>query len=291
MVSLPIAKATPRGEANPPSPSGCGGRPPSPASLLLGVSLWIRRRRRSWDSAAWHSQRGSREVVKGALSFREFLAERLSRWIALSYPESVLVSRLWWRLALKRMFDLASSLLLTVAVAPLMLLIALLVKCDSPGPVLFVQERAGRSGRSFRMLKFRTMVKDAEAQTGPIWACGEKDPRITRVGRFLRRTHMDELPQLINVLRGEMSLVGPRPERPCFIGDLSRQVPSYADRLFVKPGLTGLAQIHYRYDQTVSDVKKKLRFDLLYIRRMCLTFDLRILFSTMRVVATGRGVR
>ena len=140
------------------------------------------------------------------------------------------------------------------------------------------------------MYKFRTMRVNAEAH-GPQWWAGDEDPRMTRVGRFLRRTHIDELPQLVNVLRGEMSLVGPRPERPQFVEELNRVVPEYDDRLLIKPGVTGLAQVHYRYDQSVADVKRKLRFDRLYVKRLCLALDARILFWTLAVVVTGRGIR
>ena len=140
------------------------------------------------------------------------------------------------------------------------------------------------------MYKFRTMVVDAE-QAGPVWADPEDDPRVTRIGRLLRRSHLDELPQLFNVLWGHMSLVGPRPERPFFVARLDQTIPGYDNRLLVQPGITGLAQVHYRYDQTLADVKRKLRFDLLYVKRMCLMLDLRILAWTCVVVLTGRGIR
>ena len=224
------------------------------------------------------------------LSIKGPFAERLSRALALNYSESVLLSRHWWRLALKRMVDLAGSVFLALILAPVMGLIALAVRWDSRGPVLFVQKRVGRGGRIFRMFKFRTMVVDAERKTGPVWARAGYDPRVTRLGRFLRQSHLDELPQIFNVIRGEMSLVGPRPERPHFVGQLAHLVAGYEGRLVVKPGLTGLAQIHYRYDQTTADVRKKLRFDLLYIKRMCLMLDARILAGTVWFVATSRAV-
>ncbi|MCI0557268.1 MAG: sugar transferase, partial [Nitrososphaera sp.] len=125
--------------------------------------------------------------------------------------------------------------------------------------------------------------------SGPKWSSGDQDSRLTRIGGFLRRSHLDELPQLWNVLKGDMSLVGPRPERPFFVETLNRSIPRYDERFLIKPGMTGLAQVHYRYDQSLSDVKRKLRFDLLYVRRMCLALDVRILFWTLLVVATGRG--
>lgn len=216
---------------------------------------------------------------------------RMRGAFSLSYPDVVLTSRLWWRLALKRMFDLIVSLALLVLFAPVMLLAALAIKLDSRGPLLYSQKRVGRSGRGFRIYKFRTMIHNAEAQSGPVWAGGRDDPRLTRVGRFLRRTHLDELPQLFNVLRSEMSLVGPRPERTCFMRMLKKEVHRYNERLLVKPGITGLAQVHYRYDRTVADVKRKIRFDLLYIRRMCLALDLQILAWTFLIVITGKELQ
>ncbi|MBI4355958.1 MAG: sugar transferase [Candidatus Omnitrophica bacterium] len=197
----------------------------------------------------------------------------------------------WWRLVLKRAVDFTGALVLVVLLSPALAAIALAITLDSAGPILFTQERVGLFGRVFRIYKFRTMVANAEVLTGPVWAAREGDPRVTRVGRFLRRTHLDELLQLLNVLKGDMSLVGPRPERPCFVTGLQREVAGYDHRLYVRPGITGLAQIHYRYDQTVSDVRKKLRFDLLYVKRMCLMLDARILVWTMAVVLTGRGIK
>jgi lipopolysaccharide/colanic/teichoic acid biosynthesis glycosyltransferase len=198
---------------------------------------------------------------------------------------------LWWRLVLKRVVDTLGAAVLLAVFSPVMLVLAILVKLDSDGPVLFSQERLGRFGEPFKMYKFRSMIPDAEAATGPVWASPAHDPRVTRLGRFLRRSHLDELPQLLNVVTGDMSLVGPRPERMCFVKALERAVPCYDHRLYVKPGMTGLAQVHYRYDQTVDDVKKKLRFDLLYVRHMCLMLDVKILAWTLMVVFTGRGIR
>jgi lipopolysaccharide/colanic/teichoic acid biosynthesis glycosyltransferase len=171
-----------------------------------------------------------------------------------------------------------------------MALIALAIKLDSRGPIFYSPERVGRFGEPFKMYKFRTMLVDAEAN-GPVWAAREHDPRVTRLGRLLRRCHFDELPQIFNVLRDHMSMVGPRPERPCFVEQLDREIPRYDQRFLIKPGMTGLAQVHYRYDQTAADVKKKLRFDLLYVKRMCLMLDVRILAWTILVVVTGRSIR
>lgn len=174
--------------------------------------------------------------------------------------------------------------------APVMAAVALAVKLGSRGPVIYSQERVGRFGDLFKIYKFRTMRADAEAN-GPVWAASEQDPRMTRIGAVLRRTHLDELPQLFNVLKGEMSLVGPRPERPHFVEQLHREIHRYDERLLLKPGMTGLAQVHYRYDQSIADVKRKLRFDLLYVKRMCPMLDVRILVWTCLVVLTGRGIR
>jgi len=190
--------------------------------------------------------------------------------------------------ALKRALDVAGSAAGLVALSPVMALLAGAVKLESRGPAFYRQERVGRGGRVFTMYKYRSMIVDAEAD-GPRWCAGAADHRLTRLGAFLRRTHLDEVPQLWNVLKGDMSLVGPRPERPCFIEELERLIPGYAKRHRVKPGMTGLAQVHYRYDATLEDVRRKLRFDRLYIRRMCLWLDLRILAWTFAVVASRRG--
>ncbi len=225
-------------------------------------------------------------------SVRQELGFELQRFIVLwRYRHQVPPFALWWRLVLKRVVDLVGGLAILALLSPIMVMLAVLVKLDSPGPILFSQIRMGRLGRVFRIYKFRTMVQNAEAQTGPVWASPEDDPRVTALGRFLRRSHLDELPQLFNVMAGDMSLVGPRPERPCFVEQLVQSIPAYDQRLFVKPGMTGLAQVHYRYDQTLADVKRKLRFDLLYVKRMCLMLDARILVWTLFVVVTGRGIK
>jgi lipopolysaccharide/colanic/teichoic acid biosynthesis glycosyltransferase len=225
------------------------------------------------------------------LTLQQDLAIELQRfWLLWRYQQHVPAFRLWWRLVLKRFVDVVSSLAGLIVTAPLMAIVALAVKLDSIGPVFYVQERVGQFGERFRMAKFRTMRVDAEAN-GPVWCAREGDPRMTRLGAFLRRTHLDELPQLWNVFWGDMSLVGPRPERPHFVDSLHRAISGYDERLLVKPGMTGLAQVHYRYDQSLADVRRKLRFDTLYIKRMCLTLDLRILVWTAFVVVSGRGIR
>jgi lipopolysaccharide/colanic/teichoic acid biosynthesis glycosyltransferase len=167
---------------------------------------------------------------------------------------------------------------------------ALAVKLTSPGPVLYRQKRVGRYGVLFDCYKFRTMRADAEAEAGPIWA-GDDDPRITPVGRFLRRARLDEIPQLWNVLRGDMGFVGPRPERPEFVEWLSREVPYYHLRHIVRPGLTGWAQVRYQYGASLEESKEKLRYDLYYIKNISLSLDLLIVLHTIKIVLLGRGSR
>jgi sugar transferase (PEP-CTERM system associated) len=173
---------------------------------------------------------------------------------------------------------------------PLFPVIALLIKYNSPGPIFFKQSRVGEGERNFFMYKFRTMYQDAESLTGAVWA-QENDPRITGIGRILRKTRLDEIPQLYNVLKGEMSLVGPRPERPEFVRKLKEIIPYYSQRHFSKPGITGWAQIRYPYGASVEDAIEKLRFDLYYIKHMSLIFDLLILLETAKVALLGRGAR
>jgi exopolysaccharide biosynthesis polyprenyl glycosylphosphotransferase len=190
---------------------------------------------------------------------------------------------------LKEVGDRLFAVLGLLAFLPVLLVLAVLIKLTSRGPVFFKQRRVGLGGRTFDIIKLRTMVFDAEESTGPIWA-KPNDPRVTPIGRFLRRTHLDEVPQLLNVLRGEMALVGPRPERPVFVDRFRDQIPNYSERLRVKPGITGLAQVCHKYDETLKDVKRKLAYDLLYIQRMCLMMDLAIMFMTVRRLA-GKGAR
>lgn len=190
----------------------------------------------------------------------------------------------------KRVLDVCVAMIGIIAVSPLLLAAAFLVKVTSSGPIIFRQTRVGKNGKTFELFKLRTMVQDAEKKTGPVWA-SENDPRVTPVGRSLRKSHIDELPQLINVLQGHMSLIGPRPERPEFVSRLSREISDYQKRLAVRPGITGLSQVKHSYDATLRDVRKKIKLDILYIKRMCFLTDLRILFSTVAVVLTGRGAR
>jgi len=189
---------------------------------------------------------------------------------------------------LKRTLDVLASLTVLVLGLPLMLALALIIKLDSRGPILYRQQRVGRGGQIFTLLKFRSMVADAEAKTGPVWA-GKDDPRITRLGKWLRRMHLDELPQFINVLKGDMSLVGPRPERPAFVDQFRHTIPLYERRLNVKPGITGWAQVKHKYDESLTDVVDKLRYDLFYLENMSVVLDLKIIISTIGVVVTGKG--
>lgn len=191
--------------------------------------------------------------------------------------------------ALHRTLDITASFSLLVLTLPLLLLVALAIKLDSPGPVLYRQERVGRRGRVFTILKFRSMTVDAEAG-GPVW-CRVQDPRVTRVGQFLRLTRIDEIPQALNILRGDMAFVGPRPERPGFVEQLSAMIPHYADRDFVRPGLTGWAQVRFRYGASVDDARNKLAFDLYYIENRSIWLDMRIVLATVRVVLFQSGAR
>ncbi len=186
----------------------------------------------------------------------------------------------WSFVRSKHALDCLVAVTLLTLFAPFIALAALAIELTSPGAAFFVQWRVGRHGRLFRMFKLRTMATDAEVASGPVWST-EADPRITVIGRILRATHLDELPQLINVLKGEMSLVGPRPERPMFVKRLTREIPHYAARLEIRPGITGLAQVCQAADQTMEDVKSKLAFDLTYIRRMGWWIDARILVATV----------
>lgn len=188
----------------------------------------------------------------------------------------------------KRVLDILMSLAGLVVFAPFMPIVALAIKMESPGDILFRQVRTGMGDREFVIFKFRTMRHDAEKQSGAVWA-QENDPRITRLGNFLRRTRIDEIPQLFNVVMGDMSIVGPRPERPEFISTLKEKVPYYSERHFVKPGITGWAQVCYPYGASVEDALEKLRYDLYYIKNYSLLFDFVIIFKTVGVVINKMG--
>jgi sugar transferase (PEP-CTERM system associated) len=191
--------------------------------------------------------------------------------------------------ALKRLMDIGVSLVLLVLFSPILLGAAIAIKFDDGGPVIYSQERVSRNERRFFIYKMRTMRVDAEA-AGAVWA-QNRDPRITRVGNFLRQTRIDEMPQLVNVLRGDMSLVGPRPERPAFVQQLAEHLPLYRERHMVKAGLTGWAQINYPYGASIDDARSKLSYDLYYVKNFSVLFDLLILLQTLRVVLWPSGAR
>ncbi len=206
----------------------------------------------------------------------------------------------------KRPIDLIAAWGGLIALLPVFVLIAMAIKLETRGPVLYRQERVGLNrrrrwkttdrerrqtvayGRPFEIYKFRSMVVDAERHTGPVWATA-KDSRVTRVGKFLRRTRLDETPQLWNVVRGEMSIVGPRPERPTFVDTLTTSIPDYPKRCGAMPGITGLAQVRSCYDTSIDSVRRKLRYDLYYLNHGCLLLDLKIMAATVKVMARGDG--
>ena len=192
-----------------------------------------------------------------------------------------------WEERAKRSLDVVVASLVLVLGFPLWAIIGIAIKIDSRGPVIYKQERVGKEGVRFRILKYRSMKDDAE-KAGPQWA-HRRDPRITRVGYVLRRLHLDEIPQLWNILLGHMSLVGPRPERPVFVEKLTKEIPMYPRRLKVRPGITGWAQVKHKYDESIDDVRKKVQYDLFYIENMSLRMDFKILLSTAYHVLLGRG--
>jgi exopolysaccharide biosynthesis polyprenyl glycosylphosphotransferase len=191
-------------------------------------------------------------------------------------------------MVIKRILDVICALILAVLAAPILAVVSLAIKLDSPGPILFRQSRVGFNGTIFHVWKFRTMGCDAELSSGPIWAA-EQDKRITRVGRILRSFRIDEIPQVLNVLHGEMSVIGPRPERPNFVELLKEEIDYYALRLCVKPGITGWAQVMQPYGASVNDAYAKLEYDLYYLKHMSLTVDFMILLKTVSVVLSGHG--
>lgn len=193
-------------------------------------------------------------------------------------------------LAFKEILDRGIAAIFLLLLSPLFAIIALAIRIDSPGPTFYRQKRVGKNGRTFELYKFRTMIPDAERHTGPMLAL-ENDPRITRIGKILRKTRLDELPQLWNVLKGEMSLIGPRPERPEFVEQWKALIPYYDHRLLVKPGITGWAQVLWKYDEGPETVSEKLEYDLYYLRHCSLSLDLEILARTVLVMLFGKGAR
>ncbi|MFH1854390.1 MAG: sugar transferase, partial [Candidatus Omnitrophota bacterium] len=188
----------------------------------------------------------------------------------------------------KRTIDLVFSFIGLIFFSPLMLIAGIMVKLNSPGPIIYKQNRTGMDGKVFTMYKIRTMVRDAELFTGPIWS-KKDDPRLVKRGDLLRKYHIDELPQLFNVLKGEMSLVGPRPERPEIIEKLESAIPDYKTRFTVKPGITGYAQILHKYDEEMRDVRLKLKYEIFYIKKMCVLMDIKIISKTLVTILMGKG--
>jgi sugar transferase (PEP-CTERM system associated) len=221
--------------------------------------------------------------IMSALTGRVWLETVKPSWFVFSdgFRRSALT------LVIKRAVDLASGIAGLILTSPVMLLVAIVIRLDSRGPILYRQTRVGLRGKCFQVLKFRSMREDAEA-AGAQWAT-ERDPRITRVGRFLRTYRLDELPQFLNVIRGEMSLVGPRPERPEFVDSLRKQISYYDERHSVRPGVTGWAQVQYSYGNTLEDAVRKLEYDLFYLKNVSTFFDCAIILDTVRIVLTGKG--
>lgn len=262
-----------------------------------------------------HEQQVSRIVValedqRGALPARELVRLKV-QGIEIEDAHSALAAltgRVWLRAVrpswfiysggfrhsgtslVKRVLDLALGLIGVILFSPLMALIALAIRLDSKGPALYRQARVGLGGKVFDVMKFRSMRTDAEGEAGAQWAI-ENDPRVTRLGRFLRQYRLDELPQFFNVIRGEMSFVGPRPERPCFVEKLREQIPFYDERHSVRPGVTGWAQVEFTYGASIEDALRKLEFDLFYLKNMSILFDIAIVFRTVRIVLFGMGSR
>ena len=194
----------------------------------------------------------------------------------------------WIRTLFKRIFDIACAIVLILLAFPVMLVTAAFIRMESQGPIFYVQERVGLNGRLFKVIKFRSMRTDAEKDGQPRWAAASDD-RVTRVGRYIRKLRIDELPQLFNVLGGSMSLVGPRPERPYFVDKLTQEIPYFAVRQSIKPGVTGWAQVRYRYGASVEDSVEKLQYDLYYVKNHSLLLDLVVIFETVGVVLMGWG--
>ena len=230
-------------------------------------------------------------AVEEGIGFYEHLTGRLQveslRPSSLIFSDGFKKSKLtMW---VKRVSGFSLSLIGLLLLSPLILVISILIKIDSRGPVFYKQERVGERGKIFRLLKFRSMVEGAEAN-GPVWA-GKNDDRITRIGRWIRKWRLDEIPQMVNVLKGDMSFVGPRPERAYFVEKLREEIPFYGQRFYVKPGITGLAQVKYQYGASKDDALEKLRYDLYYIKNLSSLFDLLIVFETIKVVLFGKGAR
>ncbi len=231
------------------------------------------------------------EVLEG-VAFYEMLTGKLiveqinPAWLIFSEG----FQKSWVRRFLKRIVDIVLSLIMLVLLMPLFLLIALMIKLESKGPFIFSQERIGQNRKPYQVHKFRSMIHDAEADTGPVWA-EDDDPRNTRVGKIIRKLRLDELPQLWNVLKGDMSFVGPRPEREYFVEQLEKAIPYFRERFTVKPGISGWAQVSYGYGDSVEDAIEKLNYDLFYIKNMSIFMDIMIILRTVKIVLFGKGAR
>jgi exopolysaccharide biosynthesis polyprenyl glycosylphosphotransferase len=275
---------------------GQGAQPPealSPEQL---------RARRVWAVVAEtpgalpdHLRAGWRAAGIRLLDRTEYIERRLNRVDLETLPANWLdhaaaLRRAPLEAAVRRGCDILAALALLAFTLPLLLVTALAVRLDSPGPVFYRQQRVGLGGRLFTLTKFRSMGVDAEAGGGARWAI-QQDPRVTRVGRYLRLSRIDELPQLLGVLRGDLALIGPRPERPAFVEQLGRVIPHYHERHLVKPGITGWAQVKFPYGASVEDARMKLAYDLYYVRRRSLFLDLLIVIATIRVVLFQEGAR
>ena len=206
-------------------------------------------------------------------------------WLLNAYGFEILRSK--FQNKVKRVFDIGMSIVIGTLTFPVMIIASVIVKLESPGSIIYSQERVGENEKEFMVYKFRSMRQDAE-KDGAKWA-QKNDPRVTKFGNFMRKTRIDELPQLLNVIRGDMSFIGPRPERMVFIKELEKQIPYYGLRHMVKPGLTGWAQVMYPYGATVEDAKNKLEYDLYYIKCYSLYLDIVILFKTLKTVVFGKG--
>lgn len=228
------------------------------------------------------------DVIDGPAFYEQITGKILVEEIR---PSSIIFTRGFqssrFQDAVKRIFDLIFALLGLVTTMPIMLLTVLAIRLDSPGPIFYMQQRVGKDGKDFSVIKFRSMRQDAE-KNGPQWA-SENDPRVTRVGRIIRKLRIDELPQFINVIKNDMSFVGPRPERRYFVDRLEKAIPFYALRMHAKPGITGWAQINYPYGDTIEDAKEKLKFELYYMKHRSLWLDLVIIFQTVKVAIKARG--
>ncbi len=256
-------------------------------SLTIGVSATV---------LVWVSQLFIKNISvyaqgENVMSVSPTTAGVFSAWLVGGSVFSVMVGAVRRNYGFfKRAFDFIFASGCLVMLFPLFLIIWFLVKVDSDGPAFFRQVRLGKNGKTFEMLKFRTMRDNAEFETGPVWT-QDDDPRETRIGEFLRKSHLDELPQLVNMIRGDMSLIGPRPERPEFRKTICLKIPGFDERLRIRPGLTGLAQTRYHYGASLKDAARKLRYDMLYIKKKCWMLDFQIVLWTFGRVLTGEGAR